>query len=154
MSEKPYTRAVMGGTFDRFHDGHRELLKTAAHMAKEMFVGIVSEELGKELFAKKQWGDKIEPYEVRENYVKEFLADFDVIADVDPLFDPWGPAPNDPRADVIIVSEETRSSADIINKMREEKGLKILDIITIPWLRDEGGELISSTELRKKEFEV
>jgi pantetheine-phosphate adenylyltransferase len=72
---------------------------------------------------------------------------------VGPLFDNWGPAPNDPRADVIVVSQETKPSAHTINRMREEKGLKPLDVVIIPWEKDSYGNLLSSTMFRKKEQE-
>jgi pantetheine-phosphate adenylyltransferase len=52
---------------------------------------------------------------------------------------------------VIVVSQETKPSAHTINQMREEKGLKPLDIVVIPWEKDEEGNLLSSTLFRKKE---
>ncbi|MHA2091774.1 MAG: pantetheine-phosphate adenylyltransferase [Candidatus Kariarchaeaceae archaeon] len=151
MDKKPYTRAVLGGTFDRLHDAHRSLLFTAANIAKEVFAGVVSEELGKELFADKELREMIEPYEVRAKNVEAYLQQFCDHVDVGPLFDNWGPAPNDPRADVIVVSQETKPSADTINRMREEKGLKPLDVVIIPWEKDSKGNLLSSTMFRKKE---
>jgi cytidyltransferase-like protein len=148
---RPYKRAVLGGTFDRFHDAHRSLLYTAAYIADEVFAGIVSEELGKELFKDKELSELIQAYEIRaenvENYLKQFCDNYDV----DPLYDPWGPAPTDPRADVIVVSQETRSSAYKINKMREDNNLSLLDIVVIPWMKDKTGQLLSSTLYRKQE---
>ncbi len=152
MDEKPYTRAVLGGTFDRLHDAHRLLLHTAAFAAKEVFAGIVSEELGKKLFKDKQFNNFIQGYEIRAKNVREYLSQYCDQVDVDPLYDNWGPAPNDPRADVIVVSQETRKSAHKINQMREENGLSPLDVIVIPWLKDEYGNLLSSSLIRENEF--
>ncbi|MDH5645139.1 MAG: pantetheine-phosphate adenylyltransferase [Candidatus Heimdallarchaeota archaeon] len=139
-----------GRYFDRFHSGHESLLSTAAKMSKEVFVGIVSEELGKSMFINKEFSEKIEPYVIREAAVKNFMAQFkQTKIEVAPLYDPWGPAPIDPRADLIVVSQETKIGADKINQMRRENKLKVLDIIIIPWIMDDEGEIISSTKLRK-----
>ncbi|RMG31181.1 MAG: pantetheine-phosphate adenylyltransferase [Methanobacteriota archaeon] len=150
-SEKPFSKCVMGGTFDRLHAAHRLLLKTAAHLAREVFVGVVGEELGRRLFAKKRHGDKIQPYRVRKAKVEEYLSQFKARAIVDELKDPWGPAPYDEKADLIVVSEETYPAAEKINQMRKENGLKPLFIYTIQWVTDERGNKISSTMLREKE---
>lgn len=146
----PYQRAVMGGTFDRLHQAHESLLRTAAHMAQEVFVGIISEEYGQEIFPKKELGDLIQPYKVRYSEVKNFISQYCDQVDIDPLYDPYGPAPTDPRADLIVVSYETVDNAYKINQLRRENDLEELDIVIIPWIKVDG-EKISSTLLRKQE---
>ncbi len=150
-TEKPFRKCVMGGTFDRLHEAHRLLLKTAAHLAQEVFVGVVGEKLGKRLFAKKRHGDKIQPFSIRKANVEAFMAQFKAKAIVDELTDPWGPAPYDEKADLIVVSKETYPAAEKINKMRKENGLPPLYIYIIKWVTDEHGNRISSTMLREKE---
>lgn len=152
ISEKPFKKCVMGGTFDRLHAAHRKLLRTAAHLAQEVFVGVVGDDLGNRLFAKKKHGDKIEPFKVRKARVEEFMSHFNSKTVVDELKDPWGPAPFDPEADLIVVSEETYPAAERINSMREKNGLNPLFIYTIGWVTDENGNRISSTLLREREF--
>jgi len=140
----------MGGTFDRLHVAHQLLLRTAAHMAEEVFVGVVSDELGKELFAEKDFADQIHGYDQRSTAVIDFLQQYAEQYEVAPLLDPWGPAPADTRADLIVVSFETEKNAHRINEMRQENNLPALDIITIPWVYVDG-ELISSSRLRAEE---
>lgn len=152
--KKPYRRCVMGGTFDRLHRAHESLLYTAAMMAEEVFVGVVSEELGKKLFKNKDHADMIQSYDTRAAAVIKYTSKFCDKLQVEALYDPWGPAPMDIRADVIVVSFETRESAHKINKMRRENGLDILDVIIIPWSYDEDGELISSSRLRATESDT
>ncbi len=149
--EKPFNKAVLGGTFDRFHDAHRLLLKTAALLAKSLFVGVVGVELGKKMFPNKKHGDRIQDYETRIRNVETFLSKFNSTFEVGELKDPWGPAPYDKNADLIVVSGETYSSAEKINQMREERGLAPLTIVTINRVLDEKGIPVSSTRLRELE---
>ena len=149
--QKPYRRCVMGGTFDRLHKAHESLLYTAAMMAEEVFVGVVSEELGEKLFKNKDHAKMIESYDIRADAVKKFTSKYCDKLEVDALYDPWGPAPTDERADLIVVSFETRKSAHKINDMRRDNGLETLDVVIIPWSYDENGELISSSRIRASE---
>ena len=153
-SQKPYRRAVLGGTFDRLHAAHESLLFTAAFIADEVFVGVVSEELGRQLFQNKGHADMIQPYNIRAASVANFLKRHIENAEVGALTDPWGPAPSDPKADVIVVSSETEKSAFTINEMRNEIRLDELDIVVIPGVRDKDGTLLSSTLMRKREIQT
>lgn len=143
----------MGGTFDRLHAAHERLLATAAKLAEEVFVGVVGETLGEQLFANKEHADLIEPFSQRQAAVREFLAQHTTTFEVGELTDPWGPAPKDPTADVIVVSNETKPAADRINQMRAERNLAYLDIVIVPWVNTSDGEILSSTLLRKREAE-
>lgn len=50
--------------------------------------------------------------------------------------------------EAIVVSEETYKGALIVNRAREEKGLKPLDIVTIPIIKSYLGDKISSSLIR------
>ncbi len=149
--QKPYRRCVMGGTFDRLHQAHESLLHTAAMMAEEVFVGVVSEELGKKIFKNKDHADLIESYDMRSDAVRQYTSQYCDKLEVEPLYDPWGPAPMDKIADLIVVSFETRKSAHKINEMRRDNGLETLDVVIIPWSYDDNGDLISSSRIRASE---
>ena len=149
---KPYKKAFLGGTFDRFHSGHESLLSTAANLSDFVFVGVVSSELGKKLFSKKNLKEKIQSFDVRSESVRCFLSSMHTEFDVGGLDDPWGPAPLDEtERGVLVVSNETEKSALIINRMRDERGLKKLDVVVIPWVIDEDGIPYSSTRMRQSE---
>lgn len=149
---KPYKKAFLGGTFDRFHTGHESLISTAVKLADYIFVGVVSHDLGYKLFAKKNLKETIQSFEIRSLGVSDFLSRISSNYEVGVLDDPWGPAPIDEtQQGVLVVSKETEKSAVIINRMRAERGNKKLDVVVIPWMRDEGGVPYSSTRMRESE---
>ena len=64
MKEKRYQQVALGGTFDKFHEGHRELIKKAFEIGQEVLIGVTSDEFA---------GSKcnIEPCKVRMSCVTE-----------------------------------------------------------------------------------
>ncbi|XP_034676308.1 phosphopantetheine adenylyltransferase-like isoform X5 [Vitis riparia] len=61
---------VLGGTFDRLHDGHRLFLKASAEVARDRIVIGVSDG---PMLSKKQFADLIAPIEKRVHDVKEYI---------------------------------------------------------------------------------
>jgi phosphopantetheine adenylyltransferase/dephospho-CoA kinase len=49
-----------------------------------------------------------------------------------PIRDPFGPAIEDPSLEAIVVSEETLRGGQKVNEVREQKGMKALDIEMVP----------------------
>ncbi|CAI7800186.1 unnamed protein product [Closterium sp. NIES-54] len=150
-----YGCVVVGGTFDRLHDGHRLLLRTAAAAARErVVVGIT---VGR-MLQSKELCELIQPFEQRQQAVTQFLQGekAGVRVEAVAIEDPFGPAITDPHMDAIAVSVETEKGAHAVNERRAANGLKALDVVVVH-LVDEGGEhacmdaKISSTQLRQRE---
>ncbi len=138
---------VLGGTFDRFHAGHEEFVKTALENGERITVGITTERL----YRHKLLASCIEPYEVREQSAASHIrknrkkdTEFRTI----PLTDVYGTAVTDETADAIVVTEATRKGADAINGKRKELGKKPLNVIVAPLVKGEDGKVISSERIR------
>ncbi|XP_042477439.1 phosphopantetheine adenylyltransferase-like [Macadamia integrifolia] len=153
LVREPYGSVVLGGTFDRLHDGHRLLLKAAAELARDrVVVGICDGPM----IAKKELAELIEPIEMRmkavEYYIKSIKAGLNVKTEA--IVDPYGPSIVDENLDAIIVSKETMAGGISVNKRRAEKSLPQLEIEVVDLLPEENsGEKLSSTALRRLDAE-
>jgi pantetheine-phosphate adenylyltransferase len=139
--------AGMGGNFDHLHDGHKLLLKTALEVSESIVIGLTTEEMHK----KKQFKEKIEDYSTRKRNIEKFIQTFTDLERVQiiELNDSYGPPIEDENYEALIISQETIPNALKINEIRAQKSMKPLILVVIPILRDEKGNKISSTEIRK-----
>ena len=144
MNSKKYDKVAVGGTFDKFHDGHKKLLSTAFEIGNTIEIGVTSDAFGG------LKGD-IDSCEERMGNLKSFFSDrsnFIVI----PLEDPYGTTIYDADFEAIVVTEETEPTAVKINEIRISKGMKPLDIVVVSFVLAYDGNPISSTRIRSGEI--
>ncbi|KAK6620426.1 hypothetical protein RUM44_006827 [Polyplax serrata] len=116
---KTYQNVVLGGTFDKLHNGHKILLTEALLRCKKL-------------------SDLIEPPEKRINEVEEFIKSVDptLTCEVLLISDLYGPTKSDPNLNMIVVSSETYKGALKINELRKEMKLNELDIHVVELAQD------------------
>ena len=144
MNSKKYDKVAVGGTFDKFHDGHKKLLSTAFELGNRVEIGVTSDAFGG------LKGD-IDSCKERMSNLRSFFADksdFVVI----PLNDPYGTTIHDAEFEAIVVSEETEPTAVEINKIRVSKGMDPIDIVVVSFVLAYDGNPISSTRIRRGEI--
>lgn len=128
--DKIYRNSIVGGTFDRLHIGHKQLLTESLLLTtNRLLVGLADGPL----LVKKKLADLIEDANVREKHVRELVSQIrpDVELVVTPIHDPYGPSITEPDYQCLIVSEETRSGGVAVNSKRAERGLGQLDLHVI-----------------------
>ena len=74
-------------------------------------------------------------------------------AEIVPLTDPYGLTISGKGLDALVVSKETESITDKINKIRVEAGLPPLKIIIISMVPAENSNPISTTRIRSGEID-
>ena len=144
MNSKKCNKVAVGGTFDKFHDGHKKLLSTAFELGNQIEIGVTSDAFGG------LKGD-IDSCKTRMSNLNAFFSDksnFVVI----PLNDPYGTTIHDEDFDAIVVSEETEPTAVKINEIRVSKGMNPLDIVVVSFVLAYDGNPISSTRIRSGEI--
>jgi pantetheine-phosphate adenylyltransferase len=141
-------RICVGGTFDLFHNGHKKLLKKAIELAGvngSIFIGITSDRMTEKK-------GRITKFEKRKKSVEQFLSEEGKQAIIQSISDKFGPSINGDY-DAIVVSPETKPTAEEINKKRKQLGKKPLQIVVIPFVLSEDNQPISSSRIRRKEVD-
>jgi pantetheine-phosphate adenylyltransferase len=118
--------AVLGGTFDHLHGGHKVLLTAAAFAAThKLYIGVTADSMLK----RKAYIQAMQTIQHRSQAVKTFLRNIkpELHVVVEELHDIYGPALQ-PDAQLLIVSKETETGALEVNKKRLELGLNPLRI--------------------------
>ncbi|MFA4669491.1 phosphopantetheine adenylyltransferase [Pyrococcus kukulkanii] len=142
---KKFKKVVVGGTFDRLHLGHKALLRKAFEVGKIVYVGLTSDEMVRE----KPYAEKILPYKRR---LKDLITFFEVNGyknyRIIKIHNAIGFTTKIKSLEAIVVSEETYKGALLVNRAREELGLKPLEIVVIPLVKSKLGGKISSSLIR------
>lgn len=144
-----YNLVVCGGTFDHFHQGHASFLKAALDVSQNVLIGITADAYAQQ---HKTHAQELQSFQERETAVKDFLTTINAlsratIAPIDSVFYPneWESLP----IEAIVTTEETKKGAEIINQDRMQKGLSPLTVFIVPFVSDDTGEKIASTNIRQ-----
>lgn len=141
-----YKKLAVGGTFDKFHNGHKRLIEESFKYGENVVIGVSSD-----IFANEKGVS--EDCKTRMTNLKDFLSKSHKNFEVSKLDDPYGTTITEPDFEAIVVSKETELTALKINEIRKEKDMKPIDIIVIDFVFAEDGVPISSTRIRKGEID-
>jgi pantetheine-phosphate adenylyltransferase len=139
----------LGGTFYPLHNGHKALLRKAFQIAGQngsVLIGLTSDTMAKTKGTHA-------PFKQRKKTLENFIVESNtkIPVTIQPLFDAYGPS-IDGNFDAIVVSPETHSTAEEINRKRKNLEKQPLRIIVVPFVLADDNKPISSTRIRNKEI--
>ncbi|HVN65937.1 MAG TPA: phosphopantetheine adenylyltransferase [Methanomicrobiales archaeon] len=144
-------KVMVGGTFDPFHAGHRKLLGRSFELAGPggcVVIGLTTDE-----FAGRKT-HPVRPFAERKQDLERFIRARRYPAEfrIEPLADRYGPATEE-DFDALVVSEETLPAGVEINRLRQERGRRKVDLHQISCVLADDGRWISSTRIYRGEID-
>ncbi len=148
---KRFHLIACGATFDFFHKGHKEFLRFALLHGDTLLLGLTSDS-----YVSQKKSRVVESYEKRKMAVEEFLRQEGMserveIAPIDSVYIPkhW----EERSIEAMVVTEESKSGAVLVQEKRRKEGKKELEILLFPFVPAEDGNWISSTRIRNGEID-
>lgn len=135
-NDSPFPVAALGGTFDHLHAAHKLLLHLALFLtSRKLIVGLMADHL----LSSKDNADLVQPLPQRIAVVRDFLRRCDDMIDLDvvEIQDPFGPTAWDPDIQCLVVSRETLSGGEAVNRKRAEKAFDQLEVFVIDVIASE-----------------
>tara|TARA_B110000014_G_scaffold65425_1_gene44630 strand:- start:891 stop:1352 length:462 start_codon:yes stop_codon:yes gene_type:complete len=145
-----YEIIALGGTFDIIHAGHIALLKRGFAISKKVIIGLTSDK-----FALKNGKELVNKYEKRHSSLKLLIEEKFLGSkyEITKLENDFGPVVVEGNIEALIVSTETQDKGEILNKLRAEKNLQPVKIISVSMVLAEDGNRISTTRIRDMEID-
>ena len=150
-SMKKFNLVATGGTFDIIHKGHITLLSKAFSISSKVIIGLTSQELA----SKK--GKKLQnSYKQRLSNLEKIIKNFfpEGFYEISELNNDFGPAVLQNDVQALIVSGETAKQGQVLNDLRKQKNLPLVDIVVVPMIMAKDGKRISTTRIKRKEIDI
>lgn len=142
---------AMGGTFDIIHKGHLTLLEGAFSVSTKVIIGLTSDELATKK-GKKLNHDYLQRFNILKQTIEKKFPKHDFV--ISKLDNDFGPAVLEANVQALVVSGETEHQGDTLNKLRAQKNLLPVEIVTIPMVLAKDGTRISTTRIKNSEIDT
>lgn len=141
-------RICLGGTFELIHRGHRALLAKAFELGDEVLIGVADDTMARAKGPRKPLGERMALLEAFLN--GQGRTNFTIT----PIHDAFGPTVERADLDAIVVSKETEPRALRLNEDRTARGLRPLQIHTVPLALAEDCLPLSTSRILAGEVDV
>lgn len=142
-----FKHAILGGTFDHLHAGHKHLISSALEASAHVTIGVVVTPFSHD----KSFASSIQSYDLRLSNIKSYLKTKNATerTSLIPISDVYGTTLTDPSIEAIFVTSSTHPNALLINKERLAHTMRELQILTVEHLLGDDLERISSSRIRQ-----
>jgi pantetheine-phosphate adenylyltransferase len=140
-----------GGTFDVIHQGHMALLDESFSISEKVIIGLTSDKLAKKK-GKTLWHNYSQRFDALEQLIKKRFTGKSYV--ISKLENDFGPAVIEGDVQALVVSDETYSQGDTLNKLRKQKNLPTVKVVVVPLVLAQDGKRISSTRIRNSEIDA
>ena len=146
-----YKLSIVGGTFDHLHIGHTTLLNEAFKNSERVIIGLSIEKL----YQNKPFAKTIESYIVREETLHRFLAENNLLNQVNivPLIDFYGNSLTEKSVDAIFITEDNEINVKKMNDERIKRGFAPMAIERVPFQKGNDDEIVSSGRIRSGQID-
>ena len=142
---------ALGGTFDILHKGHFVLLQKGFSISSKVIIGLTSDELATKK-GKNLLHGYFERYRTLESMIKKNFLNSQF--EISKLDNDFGPAVLEKEVEALVVSEETVGKGQILNKLRYERQLPPVEIVSVPMVLAADGKRISTSRIKNSEIDV
>ncbi|MDX1533822.1 MAG: pantetheine-phosphate adenylyltransferase [Nitrosopumilaceae archaeon] len=148
---KKFELVATGGTFDIIHDGHIALLSESFSISQKVIIGLTSDELAtrKQKTLVNNYSKRLETL---ENLIEKKFPNSNY--QISKLDNDFGPAVLEGDVQALVTSEETQPQGDVLNKLRSEKNLSLVEIIVVPMVLAKDGKRISTSRIKNSEIDT
>lgn len=141
---------ALGGTFDILHKGHFALLQKGFSISSKVIIGLTSDELAAKKGKSLSHGYS-ERYHTLESELKKNFPNSQF--EISRLDNDFGPAVLEKEVEALVVSEETVEKGQILNKLRHERNMPPVEIVSVPMVLAIDGKRISTSRIKNSEID-
>lgn len=146
-----FKTVALGGTFDIIHKGHFTLLQQGFSISFKVIIGLTSDE-----FAIKKGKKLLHNYSQRLESLKAMIdKNFpNSRYEISKLDNDFGPAVLKSEVEALVVSEEKTGQGEVLNKLRSQKHLSPVAVVSVPMVLAKDGKRISTTRIKNSEIDA
>ena len=142
---------ALGGTFDILHKGHIALLQKGFSISSKVIIGLTSDEFSAKK-GKNLLHNYFERFHTLESMIKKNFPNSQF--EISKLNNDFGPAVLENEVEALVVSEETTEQGQILNKLRYERQLLPVEIVSVPMVLATDGKRISTSRIKDSEIDA
>lgn len=150
IGKKRLGTAIVAGSWDRLHSGHRYLLLTAFEHGRKVMIGLTTDTFLKSMGKK----GRTQSFRKRKSGIEIFLKEFGLMGRtrIFPLDGPIGRALY--TGDALVFGEDVKKTALKINSMRKKAGRNPLRLVMVRRLKARDRKELSARRIRNGEIDV